>query len=88
MKGFALIYSDSVKKYIKNLNRDVQIKIVRKLDLLLVEPKLLDIVKMSGKGDTYRVRIGGYRAIFVVDFENKSIKIEKLDTRSGIEKHY
>ncbi len=43
---------------------------------------------MGGRGNTYRVRIGGYRTIFVVDFENKQIKIEKLDTRSGIEKYY
>ncbi len=88
MKGFTLIYSDSVKKYIKRIPRDKQIHIIRKLDLLPVDPKLLDIVKMGGRGNTYRVRIGGYRTIFVVDFENKQIKIEKLDTRSGIEKYY
>lgn len=88
MKGFTLIYSDSVKKYIKRIPGDRQVKIIRKLDLLTIDPKLLDIIKMSGRENTYRVRMGGYRAIFVVDFENKLIKIEKLDARSGIEKNY
>ena len=88
MKGFNLIYSDSVKKHIKRVPRDVQIKIIGKLDMIPVDLKLLDIVKMGGRENTYRIRIGSYRAIFVVDFENKLIKIEKLDTRGGIEKHY
>ena len=88
MKGFTIIYSDSVKKYIKRIPRDRQINIIRKLDLLSINPKLLDIVKMSGRENVYRVRIGSYRALFVLDFEKKSIRIEKLDTRGGIEKYY
>ena len=59
-----------------------------KLDLIPVSPELLDIMKMSGREDTYRIRVGKYRAIFVVDFKNKLIKIEKLETRNKIEKFY
>lgn len=88
MKGFTLIYSDSVKKSIKRIPRDRQMQIIGKLDLLPVDPKLLDIVKMGGRENTYRVRVGSYRVIFVVDFQNKLIKIEHIETRSKIEKHY
>ena len=88
MKGFALIYSDSVKKAIKKIPKDRQIQIIRKLDLLPINPKLLDIVKMGGRENTYRVRIGNYRAIFIADFENKLIKVTYLETRGKIDKHY
>jgi len=88
MKGFTLIYSDSVRKFVKRLPKDRQIQIVTKLDLIPVNPELLDIAKMGGREDTYRIRIGKYRAIFAVDFKNKLIKIDKLDTRSRIEKFY
>ena len=88
MKDFTLIYSDSVKKFIKRIPRDRQIKVVRKLDLLSINPQLLDIAKMRGRENVYRVRIGDYRALFVADFAKKLIKIEKIDTRSGIEKYY
>lgn len=88
MKGFTLIYSDSVRKFIKQLPKDRQIQVVTKLDLIPVNPELLDIVKMGGREDTYRIRIGKYRAIFVVDFKDKLIKIDKLDTRGKIEKFY
>jgi len=88
MKGFTLIYSDSVRKFIKKLPKDRQIQIVTKLDLIPINPELLDIAKMGGKEDIYRIRMGKYRAIFVVDFKGKLIKIDKLDTRGKIEKFY
>jgi mRNA interferase RelE/StbE len=84
MMGFTLIYSDSVRKAIKKLPRDRQIQIVKKLDLLPINPALLDIVKMKGYENTYRVRIGKYRAIIVVDFSKRLIKVVKLDVRGRI----
>jgi len=88
MKGFTLIYSDSVKKTIKKIPKDRQKQIIEKLDLLPIDPKLLDIVKITGRENTYRARIGSYRAIFVVDFKGKLIKIDHLETRGKIEKYY
>jgi mRNA interferase RelE/StbE len=68
MIGFTLIYSDSVRKTLKKLPKDRQIEIVKKLDLLPINPMLLDIVKMKGYENTYRIRIGKYRVIIVADF--------------------
>jgi len=42
------------------LPKDRQIEIVKKLDLLPINPMLLDIVKMKGYENTYRIRIGKY----------------------------
>jgi mRNA interferase RelE/StbE len=84
MIGFTLIYSDSVRKALKKLPKDRQIEIVKKLDLLPINPVLLDIVKMKGYENTYRVRIGKYRVIITVDFARKLIKAVKLDVRGRI----
>jgi mRNA interferase RelE/StbE len=84
MIGFTLIYSDSVRKALKKLPKDRQIEIVKKLDLLPINPVLLDIVKMKGYENTYRVRIGKYRIIITVDFARKLIKVAKLDVRGRI----
>jgi mRNA interferase RelE/StbE len=85
MIGFTLIYSDSVRKGLKKLPKDRQIEIVKKLDLLPINPVLLDIVKMKGYENTYRVRIGKYRIIITVDFARKLIKVAKLDVRGRID---
>jgi mRNA-degrading endonuclease RelE of RelBE toxin-antitoxin system len=39
---------------------------------------------MKGYENTYRVRIGKYRAIIVVDFSKRLIKVVKLDVRGRI----
>jgi mRNA interferase RelE/StbE len=84
MIGFTLIYSDSVRKTLKKLPKDRQIEIVKKLDLLPINPMLLDIAKMKGYENTYRIRIGKYRVIIVVDFVKRVIKVVKLDVRGRI----
>ncbi len=43
-----------------------------------------DIRKIEGSEDTYRVRIGDYRAIYYIDKSNKTIHILKLERRSRI----
>ncbi len=88
MKGFTLVYSDSVSKYLEKIPKDRQVQILRKLDLLPIDPKLLDIVKMGGRENTYRVRVGSYRIILVVDFTNKIIKVERVGTKQEMEKYY
>ena len=88
MIDFTIIYADSVVKFIKKLPKRRQIQIVRKLDLLAVNPRLLDIKKLKGYKDAYRVRIGKYRALVVVDFKKKEIHVDAIETRSKIEKYY
>jgi mRNA-degrading endonuclease RelE of RelBE toxin-antitoxin system len=84
MIGFTLIYSDSVRKTLKKLPKDRQIEIVKKLDLLPINPMLLDIVKMKGYENTYMIRIGKYRVTIVVDFAKRLIEVVKLDVRGRI----
>ena len=48
----------------------------------------LDIKKIKGKINTFRLRIGDYRAIFEIDYERKTIYVKALDTKQRIEKHY
>ena len=37
---------------------------------------------MLGEEDTYRIRIGDYRAIYEIDYEIKVILIANIDKRS------
>jgi mRNA-degrading endonuclease RelE of RelBE toxin-antitoxin system len=47
MIGFTLIYSDSVRKTLKKLPKDRQIEIVKKLDLLLINPTQSQVYKFT-----------------------------------------
>ena len=44
----------------------------------------LDLVKVSGESDVYRVRFGKFRALFKVYESEKTIVIVKIDHRKRI----
>ncbi len=88
MKGFRTIIPDRVFTKLKKVPKDRQKQILAKVDLISKSPEILDIIKMEGRSDTYRLRVGDYRVIFVVDFVNKTINIDRIGTRQEIEKYY
>ncbi|EEB73505.1 type II toxin-antitoxin system RelE/ParE family toxin [Thermococcus sp. AM4] len=58
------------------------------LSLLQEEPvpsSLYDVKKLKGTGDlsVYRVRVGDYRLIYVVDWSNSRIRVLRLERRGS-----
>jgi len=47
----------------------------------------LDVKKLAGKSNMYRLRVGGYRIIFSVDDANHEIKIHEIGLRKNIYKN-
>lgn len=88
MKGFKIKIPDRIFNKLKRFPKDRQKQILNKIDLISKTPEHLDIIKMEGREETYRLRVGNYRVIFIVDSENKVINIDKVDTRGKIERHY
>jgi mRNA interferase RelE/StbE len=66
------------EKYIRNLNEPMKSRILAAFDKLSRDPPEGDIIKMSNRND-YRVRIGGYRAIFRI--EGNIIIVSKIAPR-------
>lgn len=70
-------------KYIKRLRKDEQIRLLEIIGLIMENQiEFLDIKKLSGYKNLYRVRIGRYRIIFKKSWKrNQIIKVdEKGDT--------
>lgn len=82
---FHVIIHDDVRKKIKKIPRNYQENIINKLSALSEFPHFLDIKKIRGEKNTYRIRIGSYRAIFDVDFEKKMIYVTTLNIRGRTE---
>ena len=88
MKGFQINIPDRIFSKLKKFPKDRQKQILNKTEIISKSPELLDITKMGGRIDTYRLRVGDYRVIFIVDYANKVINIDKVGTKSEIEKQY
>lgn len=74
---------DKAKKKLQKLNKETYDRVLKAFDKLK-EPFKLDIKKMASKGDFYRVRIGRYRAIIWVEFDNKIVYVVDFDIRGRI----
>ena len=72
-------------EFLKDLKSEEKQRIVDKLKQLEDFPAVrLDIVKIAGETDTFRLRIGNYRALFKVYEQEKIIVIVKIDIRKRI----
>ncbi len=83
-----IIFTKIFKKSIKKLEKNIQIRIIEKIDIINktndnIYDLNLDIKKMFPKEKWfYRIRIWKYRIIFV--FKNNTIKLIDVDNRDSI----
>ncbi|RLI80386.1 type II toxin-antitoxin system RelE/ParE family toxin [Archaeoglobales archaeon] len=52
----------------------------------LINPYSVRYVKIKGRKDTYRVRVGDYRILYKVDDSKKLVVVSKVDKRSRVYK--
>jgi len=82
---FRVLLHKRADKFLKELKPGKKKRIVDKLKQLEDFPAArLDIVKIAGEENTFRLRVGNYRALFKVYEREKIIVIVKLDIRKKI----
>ncbi len=71
-------------KHFKKLPKDIQIRIIKKLDYFCEQEDPLDFAEPLTRSDLgqYRFRIGDYRAVF--DLEDEILVIHEIDNRKDI----
>lgn len=80
--NYALEYSKGVEKFLKK-HRDIAPKIIEKLEELAQNPyeNTLDISKLQGNENKYRLRFGKYRILYEIIEEKILIYAYKADSR-------
>jgi len=84
---FRILLHKRAYEFLKDLKSDERRRIIDKLKQLEDFPAVrLDIVKIAGEADTFRLRAGNYRALFKVYEQERIIVVIKIDVRSRIYK--
>ncbi|MEM3451541.1 MAG: type II toxin-antitoxin system RelE/ParE family toxin [Nitrososphaerales archaeon] len=82
---FKVLLHKKADEFLKRISLEDKQRIVDKLRQLEDFPAVkLDIVKIAGEANTFRLRVGKYRALFKVYEQEKIIVIAKIDTRKKI----
>lgn len=78
--------SKEAEKQIRQLNKDEQVKIVKKIFSLQNEPRPVESKKLRGTHSLYRVRQGDYRIIYTIEDSKLTIIVLKVGHRGKVYK--
>ena len=80
--SYTLKWHPQAFKVLKKLSKDIIQRVLDKFDIVIEEPfKYLE--HYEGK-DLFKLRIGNYRALVKVNFEEKMLLVQVFDHRSKI----
>ena len=83
---YKVLLKRGAARYLSSLDKPTKSRILSALDGLAMIPPLGDIATMQGMRGFFRLRIGGYRAIFTVDDKEKAIYIQAIGPRGDVYK--
>ncbi|CCK62345.1 type II toxin-antitoxin system RelE family toxin [Mycobacterium canetti] len=82
--GYAVEIENSAAKAIQRLHRHDQRRILTAVAALADEPRPRGCEKMSGFDTTYRIRLGNYRVVYIVDDAARVITVTRVGHRREV----
>ena len=84
MAKYDLLISQSAEKTLKKLPKNDATRVVAAIEKLAIDPHPQACRKLSGEGNTYRVRVGVYRIIYEIEDQLLRILILKIGHRKDV----
>ncbi len=82
---FDIKYSRQAVKFLKKLDKGLVLRILEKIDNLKETPVEHDSKTVKGYDEKlFRVRVGDYRVLYEVDYDNNIVGIVKIDKREKV----
>jgi mRNA interferase RelE/StbE len=82
---FSLTYSDDFEDLLRELDKGASRPIAKKLDVISLTGELPKVEPLSGKlKGLHRIRVGNYRVLIEIDFENQIVLAVGLDHRGVV----
>lgn len=82
---FSINYDKQPQDFLKKSDKHIAKRIMDKIDSLLINnPVPHNAVSIEGEHGVFRIRIGQYRAIYRINYNERKIVIVKLDKRPRV----
>ncbi|MBI3031849.1 type II toxin-antitoxin system RelE/ParE family toxin [Candidatus Woesearchaeota archaeon] len=83
--SFQIDYDKQPTKFLKKLDKYIAKRIMDKIDdVLLNNPVPHDAKTIVGNHGLFRIRIGDYRALYRINYQENKIIIIKIDSRENV----
>jgi mRNA interferase RelE/StbE len=82
--AYRIEFSPAAARDLRNLPRQVQKRILPRIEKLSDDPRPRGCTKLEGEDDVYRIRVGEYRVLYLVTDRTLSVLIIRIRHRKEV----
>ena len=82
MAPYEIVFARSARKELQALSHAVAVRILAKIELLALNSRPSGCQKLHGHSNLWRIRIGEYRVIYIIDDNKRVIDVSVIRHRS------
>jgi mRNA interferase RelE/StbE len=84
VNSYAIELKSSARKELESLPDSVLSRVIRKLESLTRNPRPAGCKKLRGYKDLWRIRVGDWRVVYIVDDPAKLISVTRIAHRREV----
>ena len=84
VNSYAVQLKPSARKELESLPDSVLARVVRKVESLASDPRPAGCKKLKGYKDQWRIRIGDWRVVYIVDDTTKLVSVTRIAHRREV----
>jgi mRNA interferase RelE/StbE len=84
MKRYAVTLARAAQRDLDRLPANVRERLLGALMGLEINPRPPGTIKLAGSGDEYRIRVGDYRAVYVINDAESGVEVLRCQHRREV----
>ncbi len=84
MAKYAIDIKPSARKELENLSDRLIARLISKIEDLAANPRPSRCRKLRGHKDLWRVRVGDYRVVYIVDDDRRTVSVTRIAHRRDV----
>ena len=81
---YSLDIKPSARKELESLSDNLIARIVPKIDSLAADPRPSGTKKLRGYKDLWRIRVGSYRIVYIIDDDRRMVSVTRVAHRRDV----
>ena len=81
---YKVLFQPSAVRELGKLARDVQVRIMARIEALAKEPRPAGVKKPEGMKELYRLRVGDYRVVYRIQDERLIVLVVRIAHRRDV----
>ena len=75
MAEYAIVFARSARKELQALDHTAAIRILKRIEVLAMEPRPSGVKKLEGAVDLWRIRVGDWRVVYRISDSKRLVDV-------------